>query len=377
MDRNTKVIEGKSLLQQKDQYIMKLQADLSLQTNQIMNLQFGLKLKDDLLKQMHLALVESQTKMSFFMTKLQLTTRELHSASSNRKKLSQQYFKAKATSGLEIEYLKSLLNNKDSQFDSLSSVKKRLVKNPVEVHIEKTKTEVKPFPTPQNKIEVNRKEVIEKFLSKKEDKYEILLVQMEEGTLCDPSKSTDNYQTMKEQQKSTILEESPKKKVSEESAQSNPSDSLNTISNESPKILLTESPKELPEDSLKPVILKESSKPVILDESPKHTILLTKEITVPKKHSQQQQQVKAQKMTNSLTMEEFGLFDSENKQGQNSYEQSLTMQQLGLFNGENDEAVSEENDKSKEHVEPKENADDDNAIYLLLRMEEGLLYSQF
>ena len=91
MNRNTKVIEEASLLLQKDQQIlneMKLQTDLSLKDSKIMNLQFCLKLRDDQLKNMHLALVESQTQKSVFMTKLQLTMRELKTVSSKSKKIS-------------------------------------------------------------------------------------------------------------------------------------------------------------------------------------------------------------------------------------------------------------------------------------------------
>ena len=356
MDRSEEV----SLLQVKDQQIMKLQADMSMKNSQITNLQFCLKLRDDQLRQMRLALVENQTKKSVFMTKLQLTTRELKSASSNRKKLSQQYYKSKVASGLEIAHLKSLLSTKDN-VDSLSNAKEGLVRKPVEENFKTMKSEVKPFFSCSSKNgRLNRKEVIERCLPKAGAEYEMLLIQMEEGTLCNPSKSIDTHR-IKGQQQSTMLEESAlKNKLLEKSPCQ-----MNTISKESPKPVILE---ESPENSS-----KESSKLIIFKESPQVTNLPTKEITSSKNYDQQQQQQQQQmhnKITKSLTMEDLGLFGNANQQAQieRSYEQSLTMEQLGLFGGkrENKEDVVE----FKENVVEDE---DGHAIDLLLKMEEGLI----
>ena len=339
MDRDREVVEEGSLLQKKDQQILKLQTDLSLKNSQIMNLQFCLKLRDDQVKQMRLALVESQTKKSAFLTNLQLKTRELKSATSNCKKLNQRISKNKLASGLEIAHLKSLLNTKDSKVNSLSSAKEKNVS-----HSERMKSKVKPsspvFFAPRKIKEIKRNEVaIERCLPKTGAEYEMLLIRMEEGNLA----PTGYCQMEKERQQSLVSDESPMKI---------PDELVKTVTFGK---------------SLESVILDKP--PVILEESPQTVILSTTGILVSEKNDSEQKTQKPQTQK-PLTMEDLVVFGDEKA----SYEESLTMQQLGLFGSENDElresVVEEEHDSNVE-----ENVD---AIDLLLRMEEGLLVpSQF
>jgi len=333
MDRDRKVIEEGSLLQQKDQQILKLQTDLSLTNSQIMNLQFCLKLRDDQVKQMRLKLVESQTKKSAFLTNLQLKARELKTATSNCKKLNQRNSKNKMASGLEIAHLKSLLNAEDSKVDSLSSVKEKLVSQP-----ERMKSEMKstsPVLSAPRKIkEIKRKEVAIRCLPKTGAEYEMLLIRMEEGNLAPTV-----YCQLKKQQ-SLVSEESPMK-IPDELAKTV------TLGKSLESVILANKP------------------PVILEEFPQAAILPATGISVSEKNDSEQQTQKP------LTMEDLGVFGDE--KAQNSYEESLTMQQLGLFGGENDESkesvVEEEHDNN---VEDNVEANVD-VIDLLLRMEEGLL----
>ena len=182
--------------------------------------------------------------------------------------------------------------------------RERLVEKPVERNIQKTKSEVKPILlTPQTMREVNRKKVIERCLPKGAVEYEMLLIQMEEGTLCESPKPADGH---------LMLEES----------------SMNKLTEKSPKSLLKETPKVLFKESLRSVDLKESPnnfskkspKPVILKESPQAVVLPTKE-TVSRNDDQKQQAT--YKITKSLTMEDLGLLGGDgNKQAESSYESS-------------------------------------------------------
>ena len=81
------------------------------------------------------------------------------------------------------------MNNKDSRLNS-----ERLVEKTVERNIQNTKSKVKPIlPTPQTMSEVNRNKVIERRLPKGAIEYEMLLIQMEEGTLCKSPKPADSH----------------------------------------------------------------------------------------------------------------------------------------------------------------------------------------
>ena len=326
------MIEEQSLIQQKDQQIMKLQADLRMRNSQIVNLKFCLKLRDDQLMQMRLALAECQSKKSVFLTKLQLKVRELKTATSNCKKLNQRISKAKVASGLEIAHLKSLVNPKDNQVDSLSSVKVKSVRKSGEK--EKMKSELKPphsIFAPQ-KMKDRKEVVYERCLPETGAEYEMLLIRMEEGNL----EPTGEYQINDNQQPP----------------------------------MSDESPKKLPKELLKPLTSENSLKsythtdktPVIPEEYPKAVILPAKDISVSEKNNKERET-----QSKPLTMEDLGVFGGE--QAQSSYEGSLTMEQLGLFGGGGDEIESKKNEE-----EDIENMKEDS-IDLLLRMEEGLLLS--
>ena len=322
MDRNKKEIQEESLLEEKNKQIIQLQAALNSKNSQVLTLQFCLKLRDDQLKQMHHAFVESQKQKAVFMTKLQLTSRKLQTASSIHRKLNQRHSKVKVSSGLEIAHLKSLLRVKDSELDSLNSIREELVRRSEE----NTKKKIEVKSPLLLKTEVKRKEEmksVERCLPEGAD-YEDLLVKMEEGLLCDQLKPTGDRQ-MKLKQQSQIIEES----------------AVATFLKESPKIvvLIGERPKTI-------FVKEEPPKLAILEESP------------------QVQGVDASKVNvDGKSNPTFDVREETNV----SYEKSLTMEELGLFGDDNaDEELKKLADKTE---------NDRCVIDLLIRMEERLLHS--
>ena len=329
MDRKEKEMQEESLLEEKNKQIMQLRAALSSKNNQILNLQFCLKLRDDQLKQMHRAFVENQKQKAVFMTKLQLTSKKLQTTSSTHQKLNQRLSKVKVSSGLEITHLRSLLKAKDSELDSLNNKREELVRRSEE----NTKTKIEVKSTLLLKTEVKRKEdlrLVERCLPEGAD-YEDLLVKMEEGLLCDQLKPIDDRR-MKVKQQTEIIKESPITTFLKVSPKI-------VILEESPKIGLAESPAKVPEVHASEV--DNDGKP------------------------NQEKNAKEQK---PLTMEDVGVFGVK-KETSSSYEESLTMEELGLFGDDNAD------DESKKLSDATEN--DRHVIDLLIRMEEGLLHSQF
>ena len=270
MDRNKKEIKGESLLEEKNKQIMQLQAALNSKNSQILTLQFCLKLRDDQLKQMHHAFVESQKQEAVFMTKLQLTSRKLQTASSIHRKLNQRLSKVKVSSGLEIAHLNGLLRVKDSELDSLNNKREELVRRSEE----NTKKKIEVKSPLLLKTEVKRKEEmrsVERCLPEGAD-YEDLLVKMEEGLLCDQLKPTGDRQ-MKLKQQSQIIEES----------------AIATFLKESPKI-------------------------VVLEESPQVQGVDASKVNVDGKSNptfDAREEINAS-YEKSLTMEELGLFGDDN-----------------------------------------------------------------
>ena len=234
--------------------------------------------------------------------------------------------------------MKSLSRAKDSELDSLNSKRERLVRRSVE----NTKKKIEVKSPVLLKTEVKRKEDIrsvERCLPGSAD-YEDLLVKMEEGLLCDQLKPIDDRQ-MKVKQQSQIIEESPL---------------ITTFLKESPKIVILE-------ESPKIVILKKLPK-IGLAESHQDISAKGLGVRVDIGGPNQQENAKEQK---PLTVEDLGVFGV--KEENSSYEESLTMEELGLFGDDN---ADEESKKLSDETE-----NDRCVIDLLIRMEEGLLHSQF
>ena len=266
-------------LQAKNAKIMELQAALSSKNGEIMNLRFSLMLKNGQLKQTHRAFTEAQKVNTVYMTKLKLTTRKLQEASSQNKKHALKHAKLKVSSGLEISQLKSLLTNKDSQLDSVQSVKKS------------EKSAVKPASVAVPKIEQiesEEKRSITRRLFGGSD-YEDLLVRMEEGFLWGDFKPA------------VVNEESPLNIASVQKESSKISD----VHKESPLKISS--------------VLKESFKVCeVLNESSSNNFL--KESTPPLS-------IEEDKKPFKQTMGDLGIFGEVEPEA-SSYEDSLTTKQL-------------------------------------------------